>query len=100
VYGQLIELAQRLVDNNIPKDLDIGVEMSVREGLKDVIGRIWWRRTWMLQEISAHDKPTFSCGEFASPKSAFQQYRLPPLALSIPEPMPLLEQLPLTTPAC
>jgi hypothetical protein len=28
-YGQLTELGQRLVNDNIPKDLDIGVEMSV-----------------------------------------------------------------------
>jgi hypothetical protein len=74
-YGQLTELAQRLVDDNIPKDLDIGVEMSIREGLKDVIGRAWWRRTWILQEISAHDKPTFFCGEFACSKSAFLLYQ-------------------------
>lgn len=39
-YGQLTQLAKRLIGDNIPKDLDIGVKMSVRRRIK---GRNWSR---------------------------------------------------------
>jgi hypothetical protein len=74
-YGQLAEIARRLVDDNIPEHLDIYLEQATREGLKEIISRAWWRRTWIPREVAAYDNPTFFCGDFAISKNAFLRYQ-------------------------
>jgi hypothetical protein len=63
-YNQTSGLARKLVDDNILKDADITTEKAIREGLKDIGGHAWWGRTWILQEIAAHENPTLFCRRF------------------------------------
>lgn len=74
ILRRLGDKARRLIDENIPEDLEINVERVTRERLKDIVGRAWWRRTWILQEVVAYDKPLFFCGEFAMSKTTLSKY--------------------------
>jgi len=73
ILRQLGDIARRLIDENIPEDLDVNVERAIRERFRDIVGRAWWRRTWILQEIVAYDKPLFFCGEFAISKTVLSK---------------------------
>ena len=74
VLTKFAEIARRLIDENIPEHLDINVERATREGLRDIVGRAWWKRTWILQEIVANNNPIFFCGEFTIFKNALSKY--------------------------
>lgn len=75
LLSQLAEIARRPINENIPGHLDSDVERATREGVRDIVGRDWWRRPQVLQEIVAYDNPIFFCGEFTISKTALSKYQ-------------------------
>jgi hypothetical protein len=74
ILGQLAEISQKLLPGLFLEGLDNGLEQATHEGLKDLVNRTWWRRTWILQEIAAHADPVFLCGEYRALRSSFSNY--------------------------
>jgi Heterokaryon incompatibility protein (HET) len=74
MLGQLTEISRKLLPGLFLERLDNDLEQATHEGLKDLVNRSWWRRTWILQEVAAQAEPVFLCGEHRVFRSSFLNY--------------------------